>query len=112
VLAIAHPDAYLLQFAERQVRFTTSEVVILGDIDDARVVPLLVDCVRNSDWLVRYHAIRGLARRDDPAAVAAVEFAGIARRDAARAHKLITGLLTHPHMMPLLRQQITSAMRN
>ena len=101
-------------------------MVILGNIDDARIVPLLAECVRHHDWLVRYHAIRGLVRRDDPAAVSAVEraaredcsvvvrveaVAGIARRDSARAHKIYLGLLAHPHLTPLLRQQIMSALR-
>jgi HEAT repeat protein len=120
-LALANPSSYLDQIAARRLRLTTLEVVILGHIDDERAVALLVHASRHSDWLIRYHAVRGLVARDDLEATAAVEraakqdcsvnvrveaTAGVARRDRARARTLYLGLLDHPHMTPMLRRQI------
>ena len=130
-LAMAFPAVYLDEIDARRIRLKLgapiSEVVILGYLDDARAVPLLVRCTRHRDWLVRYHAVRGLARRDDPASIAAVDHAatrdcslpvrveavtGIARRDPARARILYTELLDHPHQTPVLSQQIKQALNS
>jgi hypothetical protein len=124
-LAMAFPDVYLDEIDAGRIRLRRgaplSEVVILGCLDDHRAVPLLVHCTRHRDWLVRFHAVRGLARRDDAASVAAVDFAavrdcslpvraeavaGMARRDPVRARMLYTELLDHPHQTPLLSRQI------
>lgn len=130
-LAMAFPRAYLDEIDARRIRLKVgvpiSEVVIVGCLDDPRAVPLLVHCTRHRDWLVRYHAVRGLVRRDDAASVAAVKqaamrdcslpvrveaVAGIARRDAARARILYTELLDHPHQTPLLSQQVRRALNS
>jgi HEAT repeats len=125
-LAIANPEAYLEQVAARRLRLATLEVVILGHLADPRATALLVRCCRHPEWLMRYHAVRGLGSSDDPAAVAAVDraakvdcsvavraeaTAGVARRDPARARILYLGLLDHPHMTPLLRQEIEHALK-
>lgn len=129
-LAQLYPDAYLEQIEARRIRLTrisspTSEVVILGLIADPRAVALLAKCARHRDWLVRYHAVQGLVWRDDPEAVAAVDraaredcsvsvrceaAAGVARRDPARAIKLYTALLEHPHLTPMLRKQVKNGL--
>jgi len=130
-LAMANPGVYLDEIDARRIRLRTgapiSEVVILGYLDDPRAVPLLVRCTRHRDWLVRFHAVRGLARRDDDASVAAIDHAatrdcslpvrveavaGIARRDPARARILYTGLLDHPHQTPLLSEQVRRALNS
>ena len=130
-LAMAFPGAYLDEIDARRIRLRggapISEVVILGYLDDPRAAPLLVRCTRHRDWLVRYHAVRGLARRDDAASVAAIEHAatrdcslpvrveavaGIARRDPARARTLYTELLDHPHQTPLLSRQVRQALNS
>jgi HEAT repeats len=128
-LAMAFPGVYLDEIDARRIRLKggvhISEVVILGYLDDPRAVPLLVRCTRHRDWLVRYHAVRGLAHRDDPESVAAVEHAagrdcdvavrveavaGIARRNPARARTLYTGLLDHPHLTPMLAEHVRQAL--
>lgn len=130
-LARANPRVYLDEIDARHIRLKAgapiSEVVILGYLDDPRAVPLLVRCTRHRDWLVRFHAVRGLARRDDDASVAAIDHAasrdcslpvrveavaGIARRDPARARALYTGLLDHPHQTPLLSEQVRRALNS
>ena len=130
-LAMAFPGAYLDEIDARRIRLKAgapiSEVVILGYLDDPRAVPLLVRCTRHRDWLVRFHAVRGLARRDDVASVAAVDHAatrdcslpvrveavaGIARRDRARARILYTELLDHPHQTPLLSKRVRQALNS
>jgi hypothetical protein len=120
-LAVANPSAYLEQLAAHRLRLTTLEVVILGGIADPRATALLVQCCRERDWLIRVHAVEGLVPRDDPTAVEAVARAakadcslvvrvaaakGVARRDPARARRLYQDLLHHPHLTPLLKQEI------
>jgi hypothetical protein len=120
-LAVANPETYLEQVAARRLKLTTHEVVILGAIDDPPATALLVRCCRERDWLIRLHAVEGLVRRDDPAAVAAVDTAaktdcsvvvrvaaakGVARRDPPRGRALYLRLLDHPHLTPLLKQEI------
>jgi hypothetical protein len=124
-LATANPEAYLEQIAARRLRLRTLEIVILGHLADPRATVLLARCCRHPEWLMRYHAVRGLVSRDDPAAVAAVDraakvdcsvvvrveaTAGVARRDPARARTLYLGLLDHPHLTPLLRGDIERAL--
>jgi len=130
-LATALPGVYLDEIDARRIRLKggapISEVVILGYLDDPRAVPLLARCARHRDWLIRYHAVRGLAHRDDPDSRAAVEHAanrdcdvavrveavaGIARRDPARARTLYAELLYHPHLTPTLAQRVRQALNS
>ncbi|HCT79853.1 MAG TPA: hypothetical protein DGT23_25465 [Micromonosporaceae bacterium] len=100
-------------------------LVVLGRLDDPRAVGLLLQCVRFRDWRVRCHAVHGLAWRDDRESINAVERAaredcalavrvaalqGVARRDPARAKTLYIGLLDHPHLTPMLREQVIAAL--
>jgi HEAT repeats len=130
-LAMAFPGVYLDEINARRIWLKgptepVSEVMILGCLDDARAVPLLVQCCRHRHWLVRYHAVRGLVRRDDPASVAAVERAarldcsvsvrieaagGVLRRDPQRGRALHRALLEHPHLTPMLRERVEEALK-
>jgi HEAT repeat protein len=62
VVAWANPGIYVDQLAERP---GTLDVVILGTIDDPRVVGILRSALGHDDWLVRYHAVRSLAARPE-----------------------------------------------
>ncbi len=64
VVAWANPGLYVDQLDEPG----TLDVVILADIDDPRVVGILRQALESSEWLIRYHAIRSLAKRPEPEA--------------------------------------------
>lgn len=64
LVAWANPALYVDQLGEP----TTVDVVILADIDDPRVVDILGRALDRRDWLIRYHAVRSLAKRPEPEA--------------------------------------------
>ena len=64
VVAWANPGIYVDQLGEP----STLDVVILGTIDDPRVVGILGGALDREDWLIRYHAVRSLAARQEPEA--------------------------------------------
>ncbi len=63
-VAWANPALYVDQLTE----LDTLDVVILGDIDDPRVVEILAGALDSDEWLIRYHAVRSLAKRPEPEA--------------------------------------------
>jgi HEAT repeats len=74
-LAEAFPTGYLAELAAGRIRlgdWPTLEVVILGSLPGPDAVAALLPYGAHTDWLVRYHVVRGLGWRTDPAAVDAV----------------------------------------
>lgn len=63
-VAWANPSLYVDQLSTPN----TLDIVILGDIDDARVVDILRTALDSTEWLIRYHAVRSLAKRPEPEA--------------------------------------------
>jgi HEAT repeat protein len=104
----------------------TSELVILGHLRDPRAVPVLARYTEHPERLARYHAVRGLAWRDDEDAVAAMEqahtddelivrleaAAGMARREPARARLLYQAIIDDPRVPPLLRAKTAAMLRD
>ena len=90
-LARAYPDAFLDAVEDGRLSHQdTLTVVCLGWIDDPRATDLLATASTARDWLVRYHAVRGLAGRADERAQAALAHAlddpeEMIRTEAARA---------------------------
>jgi HEAT repeat protein len=70
-VAWANPGLYVDQLGEPG----TLDVVILGDIDDPRVVGVLRRALDSPEWLIRYHAVRSLAKRQEPEARQHLELA-------------------------------------
>jgi HEAT repeat protein len=64
VVAVANPARYVDQLGTP----TTLDVIILATIEDPRVVGTLNRALDSGDWLIRYHAVRSLARRAEPEA--------------------------------------------
>jgi HEAT repeat protein len=62
----------------------TLEMVILGGIADPRAAALLRDHLASPDWLVRLHAVRGLAGRTDAESIAAVKAAQTDEHESVR----------------------------
>lgn len=65
VVAWANPGRYVDRLDELP---GTLDVVILGTIEDSRVVGILARALHRDDWLVRYHAVRSLGKRAEPEA--------------------------------------------
>jgi hypothetical protein len=92
-LARAYPDAFLDAVEDGRLSHPdTLTVVCLGWIDDPRATALLARASTAGDWLVRYHAVRGLAGRADDTAQAALAHAlddpeEMIRSEAARARR-------------------------
>jgi HEAT repeat protein len=88
--AAANPEAFLDEIRAGRVQTgDTLEIVILGRIDLPEAAALLRAHADDEEWLVRYHVVRGLGRRTDPASVEAVRAARsdserMVRREAAR----------------------------
>jgi hypothetical protein len=61
VVAFANPARYVDQLGIP----TTLDVVILATIEDPRVVGILARALDSNNWLIRYHAVRSLARRPE-----------------------------------------------
>jgi HEAT repeat protein len=75
-VARAQPEAFLDEIRAGRVRVgSTLEIVILGGIDLPEAAELLRAHARDEDWLTRYHVVRGLGRRTDPASVDTVRAA-------------------------------------
>ena len=64
VVAYANPGLYVDQLEAVE----TLDAVILGTIDDPRVVGILETALGHEDWLIRYHAVRSLGKRAEPEA--------------------------------------------
>ena len=75
-LAKAQPQAFTAAVVGggfgRQAHTDTLILVCLKDIDDPRGTEVLIRGLATNDWLVRYHAVRGLAGRDSDEARAAL----------------------------------------
>jgi hypothetical protein len=87
MLAAAYPVGYLDEVRAGRVRLgdqPTLELVILGGIDRPEAAELLRGYRHSDDWLVRYHVVRGLSGRTDPASIAAVEEAATDREQIIR----------------------------
>ena len=65
IVAFANPGIYVDQLREP---LGTLDTVILGTIEDERVVGFLGRALDRDDWLVRYHAVRSLGKRAEPQA--------------------------------------------
>lgn len=65
IVAHANPGLYVDQLQEP---LGTLDAVILGGIEDERVVGMLGRALGHSEWLVRYHGVRSLGRRAEPQA--------------------------------------------
>lgn len=65
IVAYANPGLYVDQLGEP---LRTLDAVILGTIEDERVVGILGRALDHGDWLVRYHAVRSLGKREEPEA--------------------------------------------
>lgn len=65
VVAWANPGLYVDQLGER---LGILDVVILGTIEDERVVGILARALHREEWLVRYHAVRSFGQRPEPEA--------------------------------------------
>jgi HEAT repeat protein len=86
-LAQAYPDVFLKEVRAGAVRMgpsPTLEMVILGGIADPRAAALLRDHLASPDWLVRLHAVRGLAGRTDAESIAAVKAAQTDEHESVR----------------------------
>ena len=87
VVAWANPGIYVDQLGERP---GTLDIVVLGTIDDPRVVRILRRALDREEWLIRYHAVRSLAARPEPEARQHIRLAladpeELIRREAAEA---------------------------
>jgi HEAT repeat protein len=86
-VAWANPRLYVDQLGAQP---GTLDMVILARIEDPRVVAILRRALDCDDWLIRYHAVLGLAARPEPEARQHLR-AGLGdveemiRREAARA---------------------------
>jgi HEAT repeat protein len=65
IVAFANPGIYVDQLTEP---LGTLDTVILGTIEDERVVGILGRALDRDDWLIRYHAVRSLGKRAEPQA--------------------------------------------
>ncbi len=62
IVAYANPGLYVDQLSEP---LRTLDAVILGTIEDERVVEILGRALDHDDWLVRYHTVRSLGKRPE-----------------------------------------------
>lgn len=98
---------------------STTEIGILGDIDDPRATEVLCGQAKHEDFLHRVNAVRALAKHTGPASRQAIESAvvdhdlvvrseavhAIADSDPSRGITLYEALLNEPSLTPLLRQE-------
>ncbi|GAA2364785.1 hypothetical protein Cme02nite_32470 [Catellatospora methionotrophica] len=110
------PEQFLAQLPRR---VGTTEIVILGDIDDPRATKILREQARHPDFLHRCNAVRALATHTDPKARKAIEGAlrdphlvvrsyairAVADADPGRGITLYEAQLQEPGLTPLLRQE-------
>ncbi|MEV4418192.1 HEAT repeat domain-containing protein [Catellatospora sp. NPDC049609] len=116
IAASVAPEEFLAQLTSR---VGTTEIVILGDIDDPRATHILCEQARHEDFLHRVNAVRALAKHTGPASREAVEQAladenlvvrsaairCVADAEPSRGTTLYEAFLQQPHLTPLLRQQ-------
>lgn len=98
---------------------STTEIVILGDIDDPRATRILCEQAKHEDFLHRVNAVKALAKHASPASREAIESAlgdrnlvvrsaairAIADTDPNRGITLYEALLHEPSLTPLLGQE-------
>ncbi len=120
-LAREFPDRFFdaLDALEPQPVLSVMEVVIVAGIPGRRATKWLQPFAASADWLLRYHAVRGLGSRNDELAIGVVEdrladsdpsvhFAairGLAWRDRGRAEQLLRQMVNDVTTPALLRQQ-------
>jgi len=121
ILAESAPEAYIEYASGRTLDST--EVSILGGVRHPGATEILCREAVNSDWGIRYNAIRSLIRGADPAGrdcieaaladenvvVRSVAIKAVSRWDPQRAVGLYESLLQAEGLTPLLRQQATWA---
>jgi hypothetical protein len=117
LLLPAAPQRFVDRLAGRKL--SVFEVTLLGECHVAGAVELLCAQLRDTDWLIRYNAVRSLVRLGDRrgrtclegalsdarAAVRALAIRGVSRWDPERAIALYGELLVAEDVTPLLRQQ-------
>jgi hypothetical protein len=116
IAASVAPEEFLAQLPSR---VGTTEIVILGDINDPRATHILCEQARHKDFLHRVNAVRALAKHTGPASREAVEQAladedlvvrsaairCVADADPRRGTTLYEAFLAEPRLTPLLRQE-------
>ncbi|MEU8007904.1 HEAT repeat domain-containing protein [Catellatospora sp. NPDC049111] len=118
IAASVAPEEFLARLPSR---VGTTEIVILGDIDDPRATRILCEQARHKDFLHRVNAVRALAKHTGPASREAVEQAladedlvvrsaaircvADADADPSRGTTLYEAFLAEPRLTPLLRQE-------
>ncbi|MEU1843188.1 HEAT repeat domain-containing protein [Micromonospora sediminicola] len=121
IAALVAPEEFLAQMPSR---VGTTEVVILGDINDPRATRILCEQARHEDFLHRVNAVRALAKHTGPASREAVEQAladvdlvvrsaairCVADTDPSRGRTLYEAFLEEPSLTPLLRQEARRAL--
>jgi HEAT repeats len=121
LLAATLPDVFVTGLAGRALG--TAEISMLGGCRCAGATRLLCEHARDSDWLVRYNAVRSLVRASDPAGRECIEAAlsdpnlvvrsvaikGVSRWDPERALGLYSAFLDVADLTPLLRTQAKRA---
>ncbi|PTA43724.1 HEAT repeat domain-containing protein [Micromonospora sp. RP3T] len=121
IAASIAPEEFL---ARMPSRVGTTEIVILGDVNDPRATHILCEQARHQDFLHRVNAVRALAKHTGPASRAAVEQAladedlvvrsaairCVADADPGRGRALYEAFLAEPRLTPLLRQEARKAL--
>ncbi|GAA1416285.1 HEAT repeat domain-containing protein [Catellatospora coxensis] len=116
IAASVAPEEFLAQLPSR---VGTTEILILGDVDDPRATQILCEQARHKDFLHRVNAVRALAKHSGPASREAVEQAladknlvvrsaairCVADADPGRGTTLYEAFLEEPRLTPLLRQE-------
>ncbi|KAB1162386.1 HEAT repeat domain-containing protein [Micromonospora sp. DT46] len=116
IAASVAPEEFLAQLPNR---VGTTDIVILGDINDPRATHILCEQARHKDFLHRVNAVRALAKHTGPASREAVEQAladenlvvrsaairCVADTDPSRGTTLYEAFLAEPRLTPLLRQE-------
>ncbi|MDI1461015.1 HEAT repeat domain-containing protein [Catellatospora sp. KI3] len=116
VAATLAPEEFL---ARLPGRVGTTEIVILGDIDDSRATDILREQAEHEDFLHRVNAVRALAKHTAPESREAVEkvladqdlvvrsaaIRCVADRDPGRGIALYEAFLRESGLTPLLGQE-------
>jgi hypothetical protein len=121
IAATVLPEEFLTRLPRH---IGTTEIGILGDIDDPRATDILCRQARHRDWLHRSNAISALAKHPGAASRAAIEralgdrellvrsqaIAIIAESDPSRGVTLYEALAREPRLSPLMRRGTQSAL--
>jgi hypothetical protein len=118
----AFPDEFLDSVQRMGLAFGKVDLTVvttLAGIDRPRAEALLSDFAESSDYLIRYHSLRGLGWRDSETSHAAVgrhitdpsplvrmqAIRGVARHDPFRAIPLLEAMVADGSTPPLLRNE-------